>query len=103
MASAAITVNEMPARIECDTDAAVITKGSVLTEGYIANAGTVKAFLIVNGLGASIQTDSGQDADQVDLPAGASFPVLKHYMTIAHKTAAGVTVLQWFPTFVGRG
>jgi len=93
MASAAITVTETPATIESDTNAAVVTKGTLA--GYIVNGGTVKTFVAFGTV--TVVTTDAQLNGIIGLPAGASTPVPANVLTFNHKTASSSTVLYWIP------
>ena len=102
MASAAITVVENPATIESDTSEAVITKSTSfpLMQGYLTNHGPADVWCktSVTGTAASTVVTTGAQAQhQFPLPAGQSIPWLRHYFSIAHKTAAGTAILSWTP------
>lgn len=106
MASAAITVVQSPATIESDTSEAVITNGgtTILKQfvGELRNHGPAdvwcKISVDINTPAATVVTTGAQAQLQVPLPAGACIPILVHYKSIAHKTAAGTATLSWVPT-----
>ena len=106
MASAAITVNESPATIESDTTEAVITKatGLVPMQGELRNHGPADVWCVVavTGAAATVVTTGAQAQLQVPLAAGGSLPWLRHYTSVAHKTAAGTAVLSWVPNHSSR-
>ncbi len=107
MASAALTVIEQPATIESDTTEAVITKdtGMVDLSGYLHNVGTVDVWCkvsVTTTAAATVVTTGAQAQLQVPLPAGGSLPWLKHYQSIAHKTAGGASTLAWVPDHNAR-
>jgi len=104
MASAAITIIEQPATIESDTNEAVVTNGDTKLGkqlgGELRNHGPADVWCkisIVPGTASGAATTGAQAQLQVPLPAGSVLPVLQHYGSIAHKTAAGAAVLSWVP------
>jgi|ERR1043166_6481033 hypothetical protein len=108
MASAAITIVENPATVESDSSEAVITKDTSLKNmcGFLQNVGTTDVWLkvsVTDTAAATVVTTGAQAQNQVPLPAGGVFPWLKHYKSVAHKTAGGTSTLAWVPSHNGRG
>lgn len=99
MASAALTILEQPATIESDTSEAVLTKSMTGLSGELRNAGPADVWCkaAVAGAAATVVMTGAQAQLQFPLPAGASFPWLRHYTSVAHKTAGGLATLGWFP------
>lgn len=102
MASAAITIVESPATIESDTTEAVITKDTNLPalRGVLRNHGSADVYCVVSVTStpaSSVATTGAQAQLQFPLPAGGEVQWLKHYQSLAHKTAAGTSVLSWLP------
>ena len=104
MASANQTLIEEPQTIESDADYKTLTKALANMSGVLVNGGSNSAWLLVNPPGAKADgtavttvpvTNLAGDG-YVELPAGASMPVGKHYASIQHISTAG-TVLFWFP------
>ena len=104
MASAAITIVESPCTIESDTSEALISKGARLKSmvGKLINHGPEDVWCkvsVVRGTAAATVVTTGTQAQlQVPLPAGGALDILKHYDSIAHKTAGGAAVLSWQPS-----
>ena len=102
MASAAITVTQKWATIECDTTQATITKGSGPTVGMtgtIVNAGTVTAFLGTSGNATpqDVATTSAQAIGIIELPSRSQVAIPARARLITHKTASSSTTLLWLP------
>lgn len=107
MASAALTVVENPATIESDTSEAVITKDATLQNmsGFLSNVGTTDVWCVVSvnsTVAVTVVTTGAQAQRQFPLPAGGTIPWLKHYKTLAHKTAGGTSTLVWHPDHSAR-
>jgi hypothetical protein len=100
MASAAITLSQTPAIIECTTNSALITLDPTLQQvtGVLRNLNSQRAFLKI-GTGAPA-ADGAQVSGEVALDQGQELPVAAHYSKITHavvSTTTNVALLAWLP------
>jgi len=100
MAAAAIILAENPCTIESDSTGAVITNTGL--QGTLVNGGSTSVFLktsVTDTAATAPATSNAQAQHTVELPAGASMPILAHYKTMYQITASGTSVLFWYPHF----
>ena len=102
MASAAITITNVPATIESTTSQARITKDPALPglSGVLVNGGTKTTWVAINQANAAtaVATNDAQAQGTVGMIAGASIPIAKSYQTIDHLCGGSdTTTLYWFP------